>query len=571
MNTMHSGDPYGVFTPGWNVKRLLLWTGAALLLAASWIWPETRALWDAMDVAIFRLLNATVAMNDVIAAFWALTGDRRFDYVSALIVLVIYMIVISRDDLPRFRHGFAFGGSVAILLLVVIGLQRELIEYPRLSPTFALEHVHSIRAYIPWSLAKEGSDTSFPGDHATVMMLLALTWSLGLGRRLGLLAAALTFVFALPRMAAGAHWMTDALVGGGFVTLLTAGVLLGTPAMYHLQRGVRRISDPVVDYWLLIVARIGREDSDNPNPARQFLRGICLGATQLMPGASTGSMALMLGLYRRLMRAIAHLDMEFLRLLARGQFVSALRRADLVFLVPLLLGSAAAIVFFSRVVPLETLSEELPEIMFGLFFGLLAAATVALLRRHRPHGIAWGWLALGVAFGAAFALLTPVDTPNEIWFVFLCGALTVTAAMMPGVSAALILLVLGKYAATIEALAHIDFAYLAPFAAGGLLAAVSLSRLVTALMQRHAQAVMLAVTGLMGGSLLAVWPFQNREYMEIGGKMRLVVSEAYLPETFDAGLVMGLAGMVAGAALFYLLDRLTKKDDAGLAEERPAA
>ncbi|MDO9128012.1 MAG: hypothetical protein Q7U42_14200, partial [Parvibaculum sp.] len=61
------------------------------------------------------------------------------------------------------------------------------------------------------------------------------------------------------------------------------------------------------------------------------------------------------------------------------------------------------------------------------------------------------------------------------------------------------------------------------------------------------------------------------EYMEIGGKMRLVVSEAYLPETFDAGLVMGLAGMVAGAALFYLLDRLTKKDDAGLAEERPAA
>lgn len=569
---MRTNGHTGIFARRWDMKRLLLWTGAALLLAGSWFWPETRVLWDALDVAIFRLLNATVAQNDAVAVIWALTGDRRFDYVSALIVLVIYMIVISREDLARFRHGFAFGGSVAILLLVVVGLQRELIEYPRLSPTLVMDGVHSIRAYVPWSVAKEGSNTSFPGDHATVMMLLALTWGLGLGRRLGLLAAALTLVFALPRMAAGAHWMTDALVGGGFVTLLTAAVLLGTPALHYLQRFMRRLSDPVVDFWLLAVARLGHGDSDNPNPARQFLRGICLGATELVPGVSTGSMALMLGLYHRLMRAIAHLDIEFFRLLSRGHFVAALRRADLVFLLPLLSGGTAAIVFFSRVVPLETLSEELPEIVFGLFFGLLAAATVALLRRNgRPHGIAWAWLALGVGCGTAFALLTPVDTPNEIWFVFLCGMLTVVAAMMPGVSAALILLILGKYAATIEAVANIDFDYLAPFAAGGLLGAVALSRLVTALMQRHAQAVMLTVTGLMGGSLLAVWPFQHREYMEIGGRMRLVVSEAYLPETFDIGLVMGLAGIMAGAALFHLLDRLTKRDGAVPAEERPAA
>ncbi|MBX3488760.1 DUF368 domain-containing protein [Parvibaculum sp.] len=560
---MDREDDTGIFAPRWNVRHLLIWTGAAFVLAGSWFWPETRALWDAFDLAIFRALNATVAASDAIAFFWALTGDRRFDYFSALIVLIIYLVVISRGDLARFRFGVAFGGVVSILLLVIIALQRELIEYPRPSPTLVLDATHSIRDFIPWSRAKEASATSFPGDHATVMMILALTWGLGLGRRLGTLAAVLTIVFALPRMAAGAHWTTDALIGGGFVTLLTAALLLGTPLVHYLQRGVRLASDPAVDFWLLAVSRLGREGRDNPNPAKQFMRGICIGAIQLVPGASAGSMALVLGLYRRLIEAVAHLDTEFIRLLGRGEFTAALRRADLVFVLPLLGGGIAAVIFFSRVVPIELLAAEIPEITFGLFFGLLAAAVVALLRRNGlPHGIAWLWLGAGVACGLAMGLLTPVDTPNEIWFVFLCGVFTVAAAMMPGLSAALILLILGKYATTLEAIANVDFLYLAPFAAGALVGVVSLSRLIASLLRRHAQTVTIAVTGLMGGSLLAVWPFQHREYMEVGGKMRLVVSEAYLPQTFDTGVVMSLAAMIAGAALYRLLDRLTKIEPA---------
>ena len=189
---MDRDDDTGIFAPRWNIRHLLIWTGAAFLLAGSWFWPETRALWDALDMAIFRALNATVAASDAIAFFWALTGDRRFDYFSALIVLIIYLVVISRGDLASFRHGFAFGGVVSILLLVIIALQRELIEYPRPSPTLVLDATHSIRDFIPWSRAKEASAASFPGDHATVMMILALTWGLGLGRRLGTLAAVLT-------------------------------------------------------------------------------------------------------------------------------------------------------------------------------------------------------------------------------------------------------------------------------------------------------------------------------------------------------------------------------------------
>ena len=134
----------------------------------------------------------------------------------------------------------------------------------------------------------------------------------------------------------------------------------------------------------------------------------------------------------------------------------------------------------------------------------------------------------------------------------------------------LMLLVLGKYATTIEAVARVDFEYLAPFIAGAILGAVALSRVLSALLAHHAQPLMLAATGIMGGSLLAVWPFQHREFIEIGGTRHLVATRAYLPETFDTGVLIGLAAMIAGAAAYRLLQRIAAPDG-GTAGPRPAA
>lgn len=559
---MHDRAATGIFDNRWDLRQLALLSGAAVLLFASWLFPVTRIAWDAVDLAFFRMMNATVALDGSVALFWALTGDRRFDYFSALIVLVLYLYIISRGGMEQLRHGIAYGGAVSIILLVVIALQREWIEYPRMSPTLMLDATHSIQSWIPWSRAKEAAPNSFPGDHATVMMLLTLCWWPAFGRRIGLLALALTIAFALPRMAAGAHWLTDAMVGGGFVTLLTAALIFGTPLLHYLTGGMRFVTDRAVDLWLAAIEKIGSAGEGGPNPVAPFLRGTLLGVSQLMPGVSGGSFALILGLYRRLIRALASFDMELLRLLRAGRPADAMRHVDLVFLVTLFAGAAAGISFFSRVVPVELMVRELPEIMFGLFFGVIAAATATMLRRHGlPHGFDWLWLTLGVAAGVSLALLTPVDTPDEIWFLFLCGLIVAVAAMMPGLSAALMLLVLGKYATTIEAVAHVDFAYLAPFIAGAVLGVVALSRALSALLARHAQPLMLAATGIMGGSLLAVWPFQHREFIEIGGVRHLVATQAYLPETFDTGVLLGLGAMIAGAAAYRLLQRLAAPEE----------
>lgn len=240
----------GIFENRWDFRHLVIWTAAALLLGASWLVPVTREWWDALDLVVFRALNETVTWGYGPAAFWALTGDRLFDVFSAFVLAGFYLIVITRDGIPGFRHGLAFGAATIILLAVVVALQRELIEFPRLSPTLILDNVHSIADYVPWSRAKEGSGSSFPGDHATVAMLLTLSWWLAYGWRVGLIATALTIIFSLPRMVAGAHWLTDAAVGGGFVVFVVAALMLGTPIFYKLYTFFRPYTDRATDYAL---------------------------------------------------------------------------------------------------------------------------------------------------------------------------------------------------------------------------------------------------------------------------------------------------------------------------------
>jgi putative membrane protein len=546
----------------WHWKTLLLWTALSALLFASW-WPIaiTREFWDAVDLWVFHVLNATVTWEPM-AVFWALSGDRRFDYFSALVIFGIYLAYISRDDLARFRDGVAFGIVTAAILLVILVLQREIISFSRLSPALALDSYHSIRAHVPWSLAKEGSDSSFPGDHATVAMIIAALWWVGFNWRFGLVGATLGVLFALPRMAAGAHWATDVVIGGGFVTLLAVGLVRGTPLGWWVYGFAVRQTEAALGLWLGVVEKLSIDGHDNLDPTRQVLRGMCVGTADLIPGVSGGTMALILGIYKRLITAIAHVDMAFLRHLRQREIAAALRRIDFLFLLPLGIGAILAIIIFTRIVPLSVLVTEFPEAMFGFFFGLIAASVIGLLE-HVGAGsrLHWIWLILGAAFGLAISILVPVRTPDDIWFVFLCGMIAIAAMLVPGISGSFALLILGKYTDMIDALGRLDFSFLVPLAAGIIAGALAFSRAIAWLLTHYQRQTMLTVVGVLAGSLLAVWPFKEREYALIDEKMRLIASEPYFPDRLDGVVAMGLAAMVAGALLFQLLDRLAQQSD----------
>ncbi len=238
------------FSKTWSAGRVASWTLAAFLLLGSWFWPVSRAAWDIFDLGCFQALNATVAWGYPWAVYWALTGDNLFDIVVALIVLGAFFRHILCKGRGYCHRGIGLGIVTAAILLVVLGLQRELISWPRPSPSLVVGEYHSIRQTVPWSRAKEDSPSSFPGDHATVIMIMLVLWWPAFGRRMGCGLLFLTVIFSLPRMAAGAHWMSDALVGGGFVVFLILGFFYGTPLGWRMYQLVLPLATRIEDRLL---------------------------------------------------------------------------------------------------------------------------------------------------------------------------------------------------------------------------------------------------------------------------------------------------------------------------------
>jgi putative membrane protein len=290
------------------------------------------------------------------------------------------------------------------------------------------------------------------------------------------------------------------------------------------------------------------------------LKGFCMGSADIVPGVSGGTMALILGIYERLLRAIRSFDAAWLGLLLRFRLREALARNDLLFLLPLAVGIFSAILFFTRVVPLPRLIVEHPEPVYGLFFGLILASVIILMgevERYGPREVLVS--AAGVAAGFAIVNLVPMETPTAPWFIFLCGFIAISAMLLPGISGSFILLILGKYAYIIDALGHFDLAVIAAFAAGMLSGLIVFSRVIVWLLSRFHQATLLAIKGILIGSLWIIWPFQERVFEMVRGKERLVGSSPVLPGSLDATVLISLALMAAGFVAVLVLHRLAAR------------
>jgi putative membrane protein len=300
--------------------------------------------------------------------------------------------------------------------------------------------------------------------------------------------------------------------------------------------------------------------SDRVKP---LLQGLCIGAADVVPGVSGGTMALILGIYERLLHAIRSVDLHFLRLLAQRRFAAAAAHVDLVFLLMLGAGIVCAIAFFTRVVRLPELITTHPEPVYGLFFGLIVASICVLLQARRPLTPArLGWILLGTLGGFAIVNLVPVETPTAGWFVFLCGVVAISAMILPGISGSFILLVLNKYAYVFDALGRLDISVIAPFALGCACGLAVFSRFLNWLLGRFHDATLLTIVGVLTGSLWMIWPFQERSYQLVRGTERLLHSVPTLPQHWDASAWTALALAVLGAAAVLLLQHAAARQRA---------
>ncbi len=298
-------------------------------------------------------------------------------------------------------------------------------------------------------------------------------------------------------------------------------------------------------------------------------KGFCMGAADVVPGVSGGTMAVILGIYQRLVEAIRAFDLTFLTLLTGGQVRSASRHVDLGFLLPLGVGIASALLFFTRVVPLPSIIRTHPVPVYSLFFGLIVASIIVLLMSFKnfrgSDGLA---LAFGCIIGFGVVNLVPTATPETTWFVFLSGALAICAMILPGISGSFILLILQKYAYIFDAVGRLDFAILLPFGLGAATGLLLFSRVLTWLLRSYYRVTLHTIVGLLIGSLWVIWPFQERVEVLVRGKPRGVSSAPYLPDGFHADVLWALALAAAGLITVFLLHRMGAARTAQVRGER---
>lgn len=291
-------------------------------------------------------------------------------------------------------------------------------------------------------------------------------------------------------------------------------------------------------------------------------KGFCMGSADVIPGVSGGTMAFILGIYPRLLAGINSFDLAWLRMLMRFDIKGALTHPHFDFLLPLGIGIISALLFFTRVIPLPSYLVTDPELIYGLFFGLIVGSIIVLLR-HIPQwsGMRWVQLIAGIFLGLVVVNLVPTTTPDAAWFIFLSGALAITAMILPGISGSFILLVLGKYAYIFDALGHFRFTVIIPFALGVATGLALFSRFLEWLLRVYRQGTITVIIGILIGTLWLIWPFQNRVYVEAGGKQRLLGATPALPDSIDNTVLLSMLLMVAGFVVVLAIDRLSQVAD----------
>jgi putative membrane protein len=526
------------------------------VLALSWFTPGPwRDAWDWIDKSVFFSLNGKLDDNPPMATFLALANARAFDLVPAWIFLALFWRYMTRGG-PAERTLERVTGCGFMVVYVLVATQildRIILDFARHSPSLVLEPAHRISEMVTWMHTKDASTQSFPGNHGTVSIMFSICLVQCFGRRAVFWGIGLVLLSIFPRLIAGTYWLTDVAVGSLLLSLPPLAVAFATPLHAKLAEGTAAL----IRRWMPWAESLAMGLFSAQTPPL-VAKGLCMGSADIIPGVSGGTMAYILGIYQRLLEAITIFNPRWFRHLASFQLKRAISEIPFLFLAPLGFGILLAVWIFTKMIPLPYFVHHHPEPVYGLFFGLVAGSVVLLVRQHArlnlKHGLT---IAAGIALGISIVSLVPANTPDATWFIFLCGALAISAMLLPGISGSFILLILGKYALILAAIGDVNLRILIPFALGCGVGLLAFAHSLKWLMTRHPVTMNLLITGLLIGTLRAVWPFQERTYAEVNGKEKLITSIPFWPES---AAWISLAGvlMLAGFAIIFALDRLSR-------------
>ncbi|MBT8196451.1 MAG: DUF368 domain-containing protein [Bacteroidia bacterium] len=290
------------------------------------------------------------------------------------------------------------------------------------------------------------------------------------------------------------------------------------------------------------------------------LKGLAMGAADIVPGVSGGTIAFITNIYEELLDSLKSIDHNALKVLFKEGIPTFWKHINGNFLAALFLGVGISLLSLAKII--KFLLAAYPELLWAFFFGLIVASTIVIGRKIKKiefgHIIAF---ILGTVIAYAITVLSPTNTTEAYWFIFVSGMIAICAMILPGISGSFILLLLGKYAFIVDSISELRIEILALFAAGCGIGLLSFSHVLSWMLKKYHDITIALLTGFMLGSLNKVWPWKFTESWRTNSKgeeVPLIQSNVF-PQNYDgeAMLIPAILIAILGFAVIIFIERLS--------------
>ncbi len=263
---------------------------------------------------------------------------------------------------------------------------------------------------------------------------------------------------------------------------------------------------------------------------KTIIKGAAMGAANVIPGVSGGTIALITGIFERLINAIKSFNGKAIQLLIKGEFQTLAKHIDLYFLLALFSGIGLAIISLARL--FEYLFIHYPIYIWAFFFGLVLASVYFVgktVKKWTTSSIVS--LVIGTAIAVSISILTPASQNDSFLYLILCGVVAICSMILPGLSGSFVLILMGNYQLVmIDAINDLSINILLPVAIGAGVGLIAFSHFLSWLLKKYHNQTIALLTGFIAGSLGILWPWKDEVTQQFGDKVKTIGFEYYWPE-----------------------------------------
>ncbi len=293
-----------------------------------------------------------------------------------------------------------------------------------------------------------------------------------------------------------------------------------------------------------------------------FFKGLGVGSANVIPGVSGGTIALITGIFERLINALKSCNLTAIKLFFTGKFKEFAQHIDLWFLVSVGSGVLVAILSIARL--FEFLFAEYPIYLWSFFFGMILVSIYYVgITIEKFNWKVLVFFVIGTAIALLIAFGTPAKENSNFIYLMICGAVATCSMILPGLSGSFVLVLMGNYQLImIDAVNDLNLKILLPVVVGGVVGLLAFSHLLSWIFKNYRDITIAVLTGFILGSMPIIWPWKNDVITYFGSEAKVTGYEYYLPE-LNLDFSIALVIMLIGAALIVLTEKMAKKGNNG--------